>query len=623
MAVEGLTGEIALTLAVTVGALLLFIWNRLRVDVVGIMVMAALMVTGLVTPREGISGFANEAMITVAAMFVLSGALVRTGVIDVLARQMAWLAGKSELRLIALTLLVAVPVSGFLNNTPVVIVLMPVILGIARDTGQAPSRLLMPLSFGSQMGGTLTLIGTSTNLLVAGLILDLGMDRIRLFEITPPAFLLMLLGVAYLLTVGRWLTPTREAARDPLSFQEVRRYLTGLWVKGGTPLEGRSLLELRFAEVYGLEVVAIQRDDHPVTFPTGASRIHAGDLLLVQGPAATIARVEETGYFRLAPSAPGSPTGDPEEPEVEPESSPEPESGVFPEVEEDEGEGELHLAEIIVPPRSRFIGRTLRNIGFRARYRLAVLAIQRHGEVQHEPVSGMALEAGDILLVRGTDRALAELHQRGEFTLLGGVTLPIRRTGKMNVAIAIMAGVILLAAFDVMPILVSAILGVIAMFVTGCITPEGAYEEVDWMVLVLLGSIIPLGIAMQNTGTAAFIAGGMLHLTAPLGLLGMLAAFYLLTSLLTELISNNASAVVLTPIAVATAASVGVSPLPFVIAVMFAASNSFMTPIGYQTNTFIYGPGGYRFSDYLRVGGPLNLLLLVAATFIIPLFFPF
>lgn len=611
MSEPGLTGEIVLTMAVTAGALCLFMWNRLRMDVVGIIVMAALMVTGLVTPREGISGFANEAMITVAAMFVLSGALIRTGVIDALARLMARLAGQSEFRLIVLTLLVAIPVSAFLNNTPVVIVLMPVILGIARDTGQAPSRLLMPLSFGSQMGGTLTLIGTSTNLLVAGLILDLGMDRIRLFEITPPAFLLMLLGVGYLLTVGRWITPEREVVRDRLSFEGLRQYLTGLWVQEGSPMEGRSLMELRFVETYGLEVVAIQREDEPVSFPTGASRIHAGDLLLVQGPAATIARVEEEGLFRLAPVH-SEPVDGGEGAPINPPDS----AGV-------DSDDERHLAEIIVPPRSRFIGRTLRNIGFRARYRMAVLAIQRHGELQHEPVSGMVLEAGDILLVRGTDSALKELHQRGEFALLGGVKLPIRRTGKMKVALPIMAGVILLAAFDVTPILVSAILGVIAMFVTGCITPEGAYEEVDWMVLVLLGSIIPLGIAMQNTGTAAFLADAMLGLTAPMGLLGMLAAFYLLTSLLTELISNNASAVVLTPIAVATGVSLGVSPLPFVIAVMFAASNSFMTPIGYQTNTFIYGPGGYRFTDYLRVGGPLNLLLLVAATFVIPIFFPF
>jgi di/tricarboxylate transporter len=611
---EGMTGEILLTLLVTVGALLLFMWNRFRVDVVGIIVMVTLILLGLVTPREGISGFANEAMITVAAMFVLSGALIRTGVVDSLAKVMARVAGKSELRLIGVTLLIAVPISAFLNNTPVVIVLMPVILGIARDAGHAPSRVLMPLSFGSQMGGTLTLIGTSTNLLVAGLILDLGMDRIRLFDITPPALVLLAVGGLYLLTVGRWITPVREGAQEPLSFKELRRYLTGLAVEEGSPLSGRSLLELRFAEEYGLEVVAIQREDQPVIFPTGRTVIRGSDLLLVQGSAQAIARVEVTGHLTIA--APASQPEDPGDPL-------EPEDWMAVSMDADLPEEQLHLAEIIVPPGSRFEGRTLRSIGFRDRYHLAVLAIQRHGEVQHEPVGAQQLEVGDILLVRGSHRALQELHRRGEFTLLGGVDVPVRRTGKMSLALGIMAGVILLAAFNVMPILVSAMLGVVAMFVAGCITPEGAYEEVDWMVLVLLGSIIPLGVAMQNTGTASFLAENMLAYTAPLGLLGMLAAFYLLTSLLTELISNNAAAVVLTPIAVAAGMGMEVSPLPFVVAVMFAASNAFMTPIGYQTNTFIYGPGGYRFLDYLRVGGPLNLLLVVVATFVIPIFFPF
>jgi di/tricarboxylate transporter len=241
----------------------------------------------------------------------------------------------------------------------------------------------------------------------------------------------------------------------------------------------------------------------------------------------------------------------------------------------------------------------------------------------HDPLTEIVLEPGDVLLVQGSSEELRQLHQSGDLALLGAVDVPARRLRKLKFSLPILLMVVLLAAFEVTTILVSSILGVVAMFITGCITPDEAYEEVDWMVLVLLGSIIPLGIAMQNTGTAQFIAGGMLGLTEPLGLLGTLAAFYLMTSLLTELISNNAAAVVLTPIAVATGVALGVSPLPLVIAVMIAASNSFMTPIGYQTNTFIYGPGGYRFSDFVRVGGPLNLILLLVATFVIPFFFPF
>jgi di/tricarboxylate transporter len=598
-----LTTEIVLTLAIAAGALALFVWNRLRVDVVGIIVMATLIVSGLVTPQEGISGFANEAMITVGAMFVLSGGLVRTGAIDILGRWVARAAGKSEFRLLLVSLAIVIPLSAFINNTPVVVVMIPLVLGISREIGAAPSRLFMPISFGSQMGGTLTLIGTSTNLLVAGLVLELGMDRIRLFDITPPALVLTVLGVVYLLTAGRWLTPLRETATDLVATYELREYLTGLVVAADSPIAGRSLRDSRFGEEHGLEVIGIERKGgERISYPRGGTVILAGDHLVVRGKVPDIARIEQTDHLRIAGTKPVFP--------IEPGSA-------------DAAAGEAPLGELIVPPRSPVVGRTIRELNFRGRYGVPVLAIQRHGVPLHDRLANIALEPGDILLVQGPDQELRQLHQAGDLALLGAVNLPARRTRKLKFSIPILVLVVLLAALDIMPILVSAILGVIAMFLTRCITPDEAYAEIDWMVLVLLGSIIPLGIAMQNTGAAQFIATGLVRLTAPLGLLGVLAAFYLLTSLLTELISNNAAAVVLTPIAVATATSLGVSPLPLVIAVMIAASNSYMTPIGYQTNTFIYGPGGYRFSDFVRVGGPLNLLMTVAATLVIPWFFPF
>ncbi len=599
-----LTPEIVLTLAIALGALALFVWNRVRVDVVGIIVMATLILSGLVTPQEGISGFANEAMITVAAMFVLSAGLVRTGAIDILGKWVARLAGKSELRLLVVTLAIVIPLSAFINNTPVVVVMIPVILGLTRELGLAPSRLFMPISFGSQMGGTLTLIGTSTNLLVAGLVLELGLERIRLFDITPPALVLTVVGVAYLLTVGRWLTPTREATTDLVASYELREYLSALVVEDDSPLAGRTLRDSRFGEEHGLQVIGIERDGERIHFPRGGTTIHAGDHLLVRGKIPNIARIEQVEHLRIAGSKPAFP--------IDEESE-----------KAEQKEKETRLAELIVPPRSPVVERTLRHLNFRGRYGVPVLAIQRHGEPLHDRLADITLEPGDVLLVQGSNEELRQLHRSGDLALLGAVDLPARRTRRLKFSVPILIMVVLLAAFEILPILVSAILGVIAMFITGCVTPDEAYEEVDWMVLILLGSIIPLGIAMQNTGTAQFIAGGMLRLTEPLGLFGTLAAFYLLTSLLTELISNNAAAVVLTPIAVATGLALGVSPLPYVIAVMIAASNSFMTPIGYQTNTFIYGPGGYRFSDFIRVGGPLNLIMLLVATFVIPFFFPF
>jgi di/tricarboxylate transporter len=462
----------------------------------------------------------------------------------------------------------------------------------------------MPISFASQMGGTLTLIGTSTNLLVAGLVLELGLDRIRLFDITGPALVLTALGLTYLLTIGRWLIPTRAAAADVLERYELREYLSVLVVEEESNLAGQTLRESRFGETHGLEIVGIEREGVRLPVPGPETRIRAGDHLIVHGGLPDIARIQEINDLRIAGAAP----------QLEGEAD---EDG------EDRQSDSPPLAELVVPPRSQVIGRSLRQIGFRGRYGVSVLAVQRHGQPLHERVRDIVLETGDILLVQGSPRQLREIHRTGHLAVLGPVDLPAKRLRKLKFSVPILIGVVLLAAMGITTILVSAMLGVIAMFVTGCLTPDEAYREIDWMVIVLLGSLIPLGIAMQNTGAAQFLAGGILRFTSPLGLLGTLAAFYLLTSMLTELISNNAAAVVLTPIAVATGIALDVSPLPFVIAVMFAASNAFLTPIGYQTNTFIYGPGGYRFSDFFRVGAPLTVILLVAATFVIPLFFPF
>jgi di/tricarboxylate transporter len=609
-ATQGLTPDVLLTLAVTVGALGLFLWNRLRVDVVGIIVMVTLILLGLVTPRQGISGFANEAIITVAAMFILSAGLLRTGAIDILSSWTERMARGGEFRLLVVTLALVVPLSAFINNTPVVVVVIPMVLGLTRKLGIAPSRLFMPISFGSQMGGTLTLIGTSTNLLVAGLVLDLGLERIRLFDITPPALILAAFGIAYLLTIGRWLTPTREAATDLVSRYELRDFLTGIVVREGAPVVGKSLRESAFASRYGLNVIGIERGGQRIPFPRGGTVVAAGDVLIVEGKVAEIARIrEEDGLYGIAGTQPDFPLGEEGGAESQGRSG---------------GDGEAPgLAELIVPPRSAVVGRSIRQLNFRNRYGLPVLGIQRQGTSQTRRMRDVILEPGDILLVNGNARELRQVHDSGDLSLLGTVEVPARRRRKLKYSLPIILGVVLLAAFDLVPILVSSLMGVTAMFVTGCLTPDEAYQDIDWMVIVLLGSIIPLGIAMQNSGTAELIAASLLTLTSPLGLFGVLATFYLMTSLLTELISNNAAAVVLTPIAIATGMALGVSPMPFVIAVMFAASNSFMTPIGYQTNTFIYGPGGYRFSDFVRVGGPLNLVLLVVATVVIPIFFPF
>lgn len=596
----GLTPEIALTLGITLFALALFVWNRIRVDVVGLIVMATLMLVGLVSPADGISGFANEATFTVAAMLVLSEGLVRTGVLDAIAAWMGKQARGSFSRLLFVLLAVTLPLSAFLNNTAVVAILLPVVLGLARDLGNPPSQILMPLSFGSQLGGTLTLIGSSTNLLVAGVVRDLGLEPIGLFTMTLPAACVTAAGILYLLTVGRWIAPKREPPpHDLLSSYELRDYATGLIVDPASSLVGRTLRSIRFGERYGLHVMAIQRSRslgrESVRFPSGRTVIRAGDLLLVSGKVAEIARIDQTEGLRI--------------------------SGTRFDIPLQTKDG--RLAEVIVPPRSHVVGRTLQVLDFRHRYAVTALALQRHGVPLRERIGNIALQPGDVLLVHGLPDALQSLHQGGDLALLGPIDLPARRPGKRKVAVAILALVVALPAIGLLPIVLTSLLGAIAMVLTGCLQPDEAYEGIDWGVIVLLGSLLPLGLAMQQTGTAEFLARAVLGFTRSIGPMGLLFTVYLLTSVLTELISNNATALVLTPIAAAAAQAAGLSPMPFVIAVMLAASNSFMTPIGYQTNTFIYGPGGFRFIDFLRVGGPLSLISLVVATLVIPWFFPF
>ena len=587
----------ALALGITGVALVLFVWNRLRVDVVALIIMLLIILTGVSTPQQGISGFAHEATITVALVLVLAAGLLRTGAIDLLARWTARLAGRSELRLLTLTVVIVVPLSAIINNTAAVAVLIPMVLGLARSSEVAPSRILMPMSFAAQMGGTLTLIGTSTNLVVAGVALDLGLERIRLFDITMPALFVCAAGLLYLFTVGRWLLPHRTAEEDLLRSYELHDYLTMLRVRPGSRLADRSLAESRFGHMFGLQVVRVVHRDGTIDAPTGGTIIRAGDVLAVEGKIPDIAKVQNEGGLEMADTELA--------------------------LEQAEAADDVRIAEILVPRRSSILRQTVRDLALRARFGISAVAVRRHGVRLHERISDVRLQAGDMLLVQGTTESLNRLHQESDLALLGAVDLPEIRARKMKYAVPIVAGVVLLPAIGVMSILVSALIGVIAMFLTRCITPDEAYREMDWMVIVLLGAILPLGEAMHRTGAAAFLAQNLMAFASPLGPHGLLAVFLLITTLLTSVISNAAAAVVLAPIAIAGAASLGLSPMPFVIAVMIGASNSFLSPVGYQTNTMIYGPGGYHFSDYVRVGAPLSIVIVATATFAIPLFFPF
>jgi di/tricarboxylate transporter len=586
-----------LTLATLVLMLVLFLRNRLRPDVVALLGLASLLATGVLSPDQAVSGLSNEATVTVALMLILSAGLARTGAIDILARRGARFVHGSEARLLVLILAVVIPVSAFVSNTATVAILLPVILGLAAQVDAPPSRLLMPLSFAAVLGGMLTLIGTSTNLVVAGLAVDLGLPRIGLFAITPPAIVVVIVGVLYLLTIGRRLTPYRKGGDDLVESYELHEYVTALDVLPQSPLIGRSLGESRFGETYGLQVIRIEREDEGVDHPRSGSVIRSGDVLLVQGKVAGIADIAANAALRV--------------------------SGTATSLQIDTAEGPSQLAEVLVPPRSPLVGRSLREVRFRARYGMSVLGVRRHGVAIHEPLGAIRFEAGDILLVQGSAENLRGLHNEGDVALIGVVPLRLKRRKRLRYAVAIMAAVVLLPSLGITTITAAALLGVLAMFLTGCIEPQRAYEELDGQILVLLAAMIPIGLALQQTGAAGAIAELLVRVVAPLGPYGALAGIYILTSIITEVLSNAATAVLLTPVAASLATSIGLSPMPFVVAVMFAASLSFATPIGYQTNLYIFGPGGYEFRDYFRVGGPLNVICAVASTISIPVFFPF
>ncbi|MFP4622748.1 MAG: SLC13 family permease, partial [Gemmatimonadota bacterium] len=532
-----------LTLGLTALGFGLFLWNRYRPDVVALVLAATLAVTGLVTPAEAVSGFSNEATIAVALLLVLSTGLSHTGAVEVIARHTVRLAGRSEMRLLLLVVLVVVPLSAFVNNTAAVAILLPAVLGASRQVDVAPSRVLMPLSFASQFGGTLTLIGTSTNLLVAGLVLDLGFERIRIFEVTAPALVVTAAGLLYLLTVGRWLVPTREGSRDLLSSYELHEYLTTVRIRPGSSLAGRTIAESRFGIERDLLVVRVESEDGRVVAAPGASTLlREGDLVLVEGKVREIAAMLEAEGLDIQGADPSLP--DPAE-------------------SEEREEDAVRFAELLVPTRSPAIGRTLRELRLRTRYAASILGLRRHGEAVRENLGDVRLRPGDILLGQGRASALHELHESGRLTLVGPVDIPPRRRRKLWWAVLAMALTVGLAALGVLPIMISAMVGVVLLLLTRTVRPEEAYEEMDWMVVVLLAAIIPLGIALQKSGAATQLALWIATLAGPLGPYGLLAAVYVLTSILTNVVSNVAAAAIVLPVAGALATAAGLSPTPF------------------------------------------------------------
>lgn len=591
-----MTPDILLTLSIIVIAIILFATERLRVDVVALLVLLILTLTNLVTPEEAFSGFSNSAVITVWAVFIVSGALFKTGVADLLGRSILRLAGPRESSLVLVIMLTCGIMSAFINNVGATAMLLPAVVGIARQTKVPVSKLLIPLSFSSLLGGKMTLIGTPANILATSILEDNGLQSFSFFEFTPIGLIVLATGILYMLFLGRHQLPSYLGAADDPSVAQLKQYVSEVRISEDSQLVGKTLKESDLGAEFDMTVIALKRGNQDFRSVSADTPFAANDLMIVSCSANNLVQAREELGLRIDSESQFASQTTPMD--------------------------EVHILEATLSPNSHVVGQSLRESRFRDLYGYTALAIWRQGKMITARLRDVKLRFGDALLLQGPEAQQATLQESGDFLVLEPVPTQLFRRSKAPLAIGIMALVLALVVFFSLEISTAMVIGAVLMVLGGALTMDEAYESIDWRTVFLVAGMLPLGIAMQSTGAAAFLANTMLSLTGQFGPLAVLGGIYLLAALITQPMSNAAAMVLIVPIAVDTALGLGASHLPFTMATIIGAATSFLSPVGHKANVLVFGPGGYRFTDYTRVGIGLTILLLVVSMIAIPWLWP-
>ena len=594
-----MTFSIAIVLALLACGFVLFVTELFSIDVTAMLLLTVLLLLGYLSPSEAISGFSNPAVITIALLFILSHALEKTGLLEYLMVRINRLASQSKSLGNTVYLMAIGFASAVVNNTAIVAIFIPVTIRMAQKFKISPSKLLIPLSYAAILGGTLTLVGTSTNLLVnsiysaSGAVKPLGM-----FEFTKYGLILLVIGLTYIMIVAPNILPSRSITSSLTRSYHLGGYLTEMRISKKSPLVGNTCLDRGINYNYDVMVLSIYRDNKElISRNIRRKKLKTGDILFVRGTLENFLRMKEVEKVSLLTD----------------------EKLTQKELEQEDNV----LVECLLSDQSNLIGNSLMTANFRRRFGAFILAIRREGTIFRKKIAHIILNAFDTLLVYGPVNKIEGLSKSGDFIVLGEVKTELRKQQFWWMTIVVILGAITFTALGIMPIVKSAMIGVVILLVFGVLTPQESYQSIHWKVIVLIAALIPVGTVIQSSGTADWIGGlitSVVQLTpSEWQPRVLLALIYLITMILTEVSSNAATAIIMTPIALAVSQQMGLEPRTFIFAVAFAASASFITPVGYQTNLMVYGPGGYKFIDYIKVGLPLAVIFWISAIFILPL----